>query len=88
MSETINFMDMTVKEFIASTGAKTPHPGGGSGAGGTRTAKGGRVRGRPRAGKARGGPATPAAPEGSRGKWDSRATGPGARARARSAGPS
>jgi formiminotetrahydrofolate cyclodeaminase len=33
VSETINFMDMTVKEFIASTGAKTPTPGGGSVAG-------------------------------------------------------
>ena len=33
MSETVNFMDMTVKEFIASTAAKTPTPGGGSVAG-------------------------------------------------------
>ena len=33
MSESINFMDLPVKDFIAATAAKTPTPGGGSVAG-------------------------------------------------------
>ena len=33
MSETVDFMDLTVKDFIGQTAAKTPTPGGGSVAG-------------------------------------------------------